>query len=151
MRQALPALRNANGELIKRQFARMHRMHARRALAAERQAKAADQLKPWRQEEMSETKFYASREYGSRINIYVVSGEYIGQPLTMVKHDEGAIVDPIIRIDSHEAQQLMDELWTCGLRPSEGTGSAGQSAAQQKHIDDLREIAFKVLKIEDKK
>jgi len=96
---------------------------------------------------MSEVKFYASREYGARVNIHVVSGDRIGQKLTMVKHEEGHFADPTMQLSSHEAQQLMDELWTCGLRPSEGTGSAGQSAAQQKHIDDLRAIAFKVLKV----
>jgi hypothetical protein len=34
-----------------------------------------------------------------------------------------------IEISHKQAQQLMDELWRCGLRPSEGTGSAGSLAA----------------------
>ena len=37
---------------------------------------------------------------------------------------------------------LMDDLWQCGLRPSEGTGSAGALAATQKHLDDMRKLVF---------
>jgi hypothetical protein len=32
------------------------------------------------------------------------------------------------------AQRLMDSLWQCGLRPSEGTGSAGALAAVERHL-----------------
>jgi len=39
----------------------------------------------------------------------------------------------------------MDSLWDCGLRPSEGTGSAGALSATQKHLDDMRKIVFKKL------
>lgn len=53
-----------------------------------------------------------------------------------------------ININQHSAQQLMDDLWQCGLRPSEGTGSAGQLASVQKHLADMRQIAFGKLKIE---
>ena len=52
-----------------------------------------------------------------------------------------------LTIKSQAAQKLMDDLWDCGLRPSEGTGSAGQLAAVQKHLKDLRTILFNKLKI----
>ncbi len=42
----------------------------------------------------------------------------------------------------HEAQILMDELWSCGLRPTEGKGSAGAMAAVQEHLKDLRRLVF---------
>ena len=40
----------------------------------------------------------------------------------------------------------MDELWRCGLRPSEGTGSAGSLAATERHLKDMQAIAFDLLK-----
>lgn len=42
-----------------------------------------------------------------------------------------------------EAQNLMDALWDAGLRPSEGSGSAGAMAATQRHLDDMRKLVFK--------
>lgn len=55
--------------------------------------------------------------------------------------------EPSMRISPEEAQQFMDELWRIGLRPSEGSGSAGSLAATQKHLEDMRKIAFKGLEI----
>ena len=52
--------------------------------------------------------------------------------------------DPL-RLSLDSAQQLMDELWHCGVRPSEGSGSAGALAATQHHLKDMQRIAFKLL------
>ena len=45
------------------------------------------------------------------------------------------------------AQKLMDNLWDCGLRPTEGQGTAGAIDAVNKHLQDMRIIAFNKLKI----
>ena len=42
---------------------------------------------------------------------------------------------------------LIDELWSAGLRPSEGTGSAGSLAATERHLADMRAFAFHALKV----
>lgn len=34
----------------------------------------------------------------------------------------------------------MDELWAAGLRPSDGTGNAGQLGATERHLADMRAI-----------
>ncbi len=49
---------------------------------------------------------------------------------------------PLVTLEIHAAQQLMDELWRCGLRPTEGTGSAGALAATQKHLEDMRTLVL---------
>jgi len=65
----------------------------------------------------------------------------IAQPLTMEKIDNPGIYrDPSIEIATEQAQELMDELWRCGLRPSEGSGSAGSLRATEKHLEDMRNI-----------
>jgi hypothetical protein len=56
---------------------------------------------------------------------------------------EGPIPDELpLHIREQDAQMLMDELWQCGLRPSEGSGSAGAMAATQEHLKDMRRLVF---------
>lgn len=45
---------------------------------------------------------------------------------------------PHVAIEMKEAQALVDQLWECGLRPTEGAGSAGAMAATKAHIADLQ-------------
>jgi hypothetical protein len=57
----------------------------------------------------------------------------------------GVQAQPLVTLSDTEAQVLMDDLWACGLRPSEGSGSAGALAATQAHLKDMQTIAFKLL------
>ena len=56
-----------------------------------------------------------------------------------------SIVDPSFTLGMEEAQVLIDDLWNAGLRPTEGTGSAGSLRATEKHLADMRLIAFSQL------
>jgi hypothetical protein len=70
----------------------------------------------------------------------------VGDPLTMRRLEPGEhFRDETFRLSNTAAQQLMDELWSCGLRPSEGTGSAGSLAATERHLKDMRTIALGIL------
>lgn len=69
----------------------------------------------------------------------------IAQPIEFKEQPEGAYVEPCLRLEYSEAQRLMDELWNCGLKPSEGTGSAGSLKATQDHLSDMQKIAFKLI------
>lgn len=46
------------------------------------------------------------------------------------------------RLSLAEAQLLMDSLWEAGIRPAAGSGSTGQIAAVQAHLEDMRSLAF---------
>lgn len=65
----------------------------------------------------------------------------------MVKHYESTdgclAVDPFVTLCPTEAQQLMDELWRCGIRPVEGHGSVGQLAATENHLHDMQALVFR--------
>jgi len=52
---------------------------------------------------------------------------------------------PTFRLSPIEGQSLIDELWCAGLRPTEGTGSAGSLAATQLHLKDLQEFHGRLL------
>lgn len=70
----------------------------------------------------------------------------VGQPLVMQTLEPDFVPhDPTASLDYESAQGLMDELWRCGLRPSEGTGSAGALAATEKHLNDMRRICTGLL------
>jgi hypothetical protein len=79
--------------------------------------------------------------------IFEVNGRTrsVATSLTMTVIPEGQWFDPCVKLDKSEAQLLMDNLWDCGLRPSEGSGSAGQLAATQEHLKDMKKIAFDLL------
>jgi hypothetical protein len=72
----------------------------------------------------------------------IIDGPHVSlaQPLVMAEADECAPMPPFMSLGMDTAQVLMDELWNCGLRPSEGTGSAGAMAAVQAHLQDLRRL-----------
>jgi len=77
---------------------------------------------------------YARTKEGSRY--------FAGQPVEFKEQPSGTKFQPMLSLGIHEAQKLMDELWTCGLRPSEGTGSAGSLAATERHLKDMQHIAM---------
>ncbi len=60
--------------------------------------------------------------------------------------EEGAYAGPTFQMKAGEAQVLMDDLWNCGIRPSEGAGSAGSLAATERHLKDMQSIAKGLLK-----
>lgn len=64
------------------------------------------------------------------------------QQITLSFPDEGVAPNASFRLTIDQAQTLMDDLWTAGLRPTEGHGSAGAMAATQKHLDDMRRLVF---------
>lgn len=104
---------------------------------------------------MKSTKIWARREiWSDDISLYLV--RYLDSPVTVAypdtavwrtakPEDEGKDRPPFITLEQEGAQRLMDALWDAGLRPSEGMGSAGQLAAVQNHLKDMRVIVGKQL------
>lgn len=56
---------------------------------------------------------------------------------------EGMDIKPSFSINNSEAQALMDDLWQAGIRPTEGSGSAGSLRATERHLEDFRKLVFK--------
>jgi len=63
-----------------------------------------------------------------------ISGKVVTEP--------GCWTPPSLSLTEDQAQYLMDQLWNCGLRPTEGEGSPGALAALERHLEDMRAIAF---------
>ena len=65
--------------------------------------------------------------------------------LTMETIDQGVgeltpFKEPLIKLQQDSVQELLDELWRAGLRPSNVKSLDGQIEAMQHHIEDLRWI-----------
>ena len=67
--------------------------------------------------------------------------------LVMTTAEEGQAIEPsdALTIPHETAQELMDSLWQCGLRPSEGSGSAGALKATENHLKDMQELSRRLL------
>lgn len=90
--------------------------------------------------------------YDDDVEIYIAGTDnekkVIATGLAFKERSLGEMAEPCMRINNVTAQKFMDELWDCGLRPTEGKGSAGSLKATEKHLEDMRKIAFNKLKIE---
>ena len=97
---------------------------------------------------MSNFIFSAQRAHFNR-GIELHMAERAGKKLSVAINVEmrelpdGEMSEPFLRMSLTDAQSLMDELWHCGLRPTEGTGSAGSLAATERHLEDMRRLVFK--------
>lgn len=97
--------------------------------------------------------FYLDRSIvEDRLRLYILhrgfaggSTKAVADPLVFRELTPGGLADPCARLAQDEAQQLMDELWRCGLRPTEGSGSAGAMAATERHLKDMQAIATRAL------
>ena len=54
----------------------------------------------------------------------------------------GSFYEPTLSMPDDAAQQLMDNLWAAGLRPSDAKESAGALAATTRHLEDMRRLVF---------
>lgn len=70
---------------------------------------------------------------------------WVAQPIELKPLQPGLTAEPTLTLSGDAAQRLMDELWNIGIRPTEGTGSAGSLAATERHLADMRRIALEAL------
>ncbi len=77
------------------------------------------------------------------LDVYLISqGSHAAGVITMLPVAKGDRCPVACSISATAAQKLVDGLWACGIRPSEGTGSAGAMAAVQEHLKDMRRLVF---------
>jgi hypothetical protein len=68
-----------------------------------------------------------------------------------VKEGEFVETSDVFTIPHETAQELIDSLWQCGLRPSEGSGSAGSLKATQDHLKELQAITNRLFNMIERK
>ena len=75
--------------------------------------------------------------------------------LEVHKRSEALPYEPMMRLDDFRKepalQSLADELWRLGYRPSKETFDDSAKAVMTGHLNDMRKIAWKLLKIDTDK
>lgn len=82
---------------------------------------------------------------GMRISEHHIA---IAQPLTFVEEkDEAQEIAPFLSLGPDDWQTLMDEMWRAGIRPTSGAGTQSEAGAMERHLADMRKLAFHALKV----
>ena len=84
----------------------------------------------------------SKRGFDGGVDFHVYTSTHVGIPIALSPRDLGMTPLPTFDLTNASAQEMMDSLWGIGFRPSEGSGSAGALAATQRHLDDMRKLAF---------
>jgi hypothetical protein len=58
---------------------------------------------------------------------------------------EGTMIDPTLSVEPDVAQQIMDDLWRAGVRPTNIRKDDLALSAKDDHIKDLQKVAFTLL------
>lgn len=97
-----------------------------------------------------EVRVYKSNPWQDKLEFYVFDRQNhaIATDIQFEKAEDGTIYPPVMHLDYVSAQVLMDSLWDCGVRPTEGSGSAGAMKATQDHLKDMRKIVSNLLKVD---
>jgi hypothetical protein len=91
--------------------------------------------------------------YADTFKLHIAAGSpvlAIAKPIEFEPHQEGTVAPdrPALSLRQGEAQTLIDSLWSAGLRPTQGKQSEGVTAAQDRHLQDMRALAFAKLGVE---
>lgn len=82
-------------------------------------------------------RLFVSRQQGS--NLYIATPP----PMHFEKVESCQTPkDPTFRLARSEAQTLLQTLWDCGYRPSDGEGTGGHVNALKYHLEDMRRLVF---------
>ncbi len=89
-----------------------------------------------------------SAPWHNGIEFYVASPDQKTRvkEIVLEEMDDGMLIQSSsFHLGLDQAQTLMDDLWHCGLRPTEGAGSAGALRATERHLEDMRTLVFKTI------
>ena len=66
----------------------------------------------------------------------------VATQILMEAKQEGVVTKPILTLTKEQAQLLFNDLWHCGLRPTDGSGNSGELGATKYHLEDMRKLVF---------
>ena len=71
----------------------------------------------------------------------------VASQITFTEVEEGAYLSngSTLSLDFDAATRLMDDLWGCGVRPTDQRDRSGEVGAMKEHIVDLRKVLDRYL------
>lgn len=105
---------------------------------------------------MTNIKYFLSEaHYGRGVNVHIASVNRDGdvtheaKPLEFMGMGDGMVKGPpAFTMNKWDAQQLMDELYRIGYRPTDGKATPGQLVATERHLNDMRALVASGNKVE---
>lgn len=85
---------------------------------------------------------------GYELSIYNPERQIIVDDFSFKEVDPSAHFVNLPVIPDKMAQQLMDQLWSCGVRPSGELDSIGHREALESHLNDMRRIVSAELDVD---
>jgi len=82
--------------------------------------------------------------WGTHLEIFLKMGNSVVKDITLEPHVEHCCYEPTFSIDHKAGQQLMDDLWAAGLRPTEAKGGESTLMAVENHLQDMRTLVQSV-------
>lgn len=94
-----------------------------------------------------ETEVHAEfRDYNNIVGLYIVQPHLDGRrwapPVAFIEIGDEMIRAPSLELKRGEAQFLLDQLWKCGLRPTDAGNTDSTRAALLAHLADMRKLAL---------
>lgn len=87
--------------------------------------------------------------YQGGFSFLIVDGNKVGTNIILEECPKHTYVEPTFKLSNIEVQNLFDELYGLGLRPTKKQREAEDSLIiMQKHLNDMRKITSKFLKID---
>lgn len=77
---------------------------------------------------------------------YAVAAPIEMRPVRPGDWDSSLNPAPTFSLAKHAAQQLMDDLYAAGLRPTEAADNAGALAATKLHLADMKSLSGALMK-----
>jgi hypothetical protein len=85
-------------------------------------------------------------DYNNAVGLYIVQPHLGGRrwapPITFTEVGDEMIREPSLSLRRSEAQFLMDQMWRCGLRPTDAGSTDGTLKATRDHLQDMRKLAL---------
>lgn len=105
---------------------------------------------------MNNTRIFLERvNFGRYVNVHMavehdMERRSVAEPVVFREVTDGAVesAPPMLQIRPEQAQNLMDELWTVGFRPTQGQQSEGQMGATTNHLNDMRALVSALAKVQ---
>lgn len=106
---------------------------------------------------MKPTKYFLSEaNYGRGVDVHICKINHAGdmtheaKPLdfTCLEDPNVSAGPPAFTMHKWDAQQMMDELYRIGYRPTDGKETAGQLVATERHLNDMRALVAAGNKVE---
>jgi hypothetical protein len=99
-------------------------------------------------EGISELQFKINQDYFKRgYSIFGFNKTHYVGALTLIQSQENESFDPLFTLSKNQAQGLMNELWNAGIRPTDDVDNKGELKATKMHLEDMRKIASKYVKV----